>query len=486
MTVSEAINIFKSFEIKSPDNNQGQTNNAQKQQTYIFQADGKNNVPNDELQDEISRTYETILEENGGASFSKTYDTPKPAEKEKKEKQKENTTYTKVNKKENGLYEIEVYSDKSQSDLKETQECFIFKTDKNEKKFKFKTGNRNAIDFIDNGNEISIEISKGNRSKNYTAKKNKDGTYEIGSHKFNSIEEMAVKLNKIKLENKEAADGEINAFKQDESAMAAGDCSLLSALTAISHSGEYGKKVIDNAFEINQEENKITVNLPGFNSSYTYNLSDSNKENRYYYYSSGDTEVYFLERAINDALDDVKSGKIKLSQDAPYWCKKPKDISRGNGIHGLEPDQIFYALTGLECNDRMVTFEINKKGNKVSNEKTKKWFDKNAQKEDVSIVASRRRKKGKSTGNGNTLLQSQPEYIKIKDAFGEERSILEGHAYAVKDVSTKMNGEKVITVIDPYDTSKEIIMDESEFMNTFNILNSITLKGNNKHPKYYK
>ena len=469
--MTEPINPYQQKEVKYPDNNQGYTKNAQNGQASVFSANNNTSV-NDNQKTGISN----ILQNNADAE-----------EKEKKAEQKVNTTYTKVKQKGNGLSEIAVYEDKGQKEPKETQECFIFKTGKNEKKFKFKSGNRNAIDFIDNGNEVSIEVSKGNRSRNFTVKKNKDGTYEIGSKKYNSIEEMAVKLNKIKLDYVEAADGNINVFKQDSSSgMPAGDCSLLSALTAISHSGEYGKKVIEEAFDINLDENKITVNLPGFNSSYTYDLSDSNEYNRQYYYSTGDVEAYFLERALNDALDEVKSGKIKLSKDAPDWCKRPREIASGNGIHGLEPDQVFYALTGLECNDRLITFAYDKKGNKVINKEAQKWFNKNAQDESTSIVASRRKKKGEaSKGNGNSLFNNSATYISVKDAFGEDIRILEGHSYALKDVSTKSNGEKLTTIIDPYDTSKEYIMTEKTFMDTFNFLNSITLKGNNKRPKYY-
>ena len=169
------------------------------------------------------------------------------------------------------------------------------------------------------------------------------------------------------------------------------------------------------------------------------------------------------------ALDEVKDGKIKLDKNAPAWCKQPDKINKGRGIaNGVEPQQVFYALTGLECNNRMQT----------SDKKTQSWFDKNSEKEGVSIVASRLTKKGEAS-------QGTASYISTTDAFGRKISIAKGHAYAVKDVSTKTNGEKVITVIDPYDSSQEIVMNEADFMDTFNMLDTINLKGNNKHPKYY-
>ena len=467
--MTESVNPFKSsYDVKTQ--NQGKTDNSKNnQKTSVFQSNTKSNAANDDLQDEISRTYDAILEDNGGANFSKTYDVPKKAE--NKTEQEKNTTFTKVKAgkkdgKPTGLYQIELYADESQEEPKEKAQCFIFETGKDEKKFKFKTGNGHAIDFKNNGNDISVEVSNGNRKAEFSVQKNKDGTYEVNNKTYNSIEEMAVALNKLNLKPKEAADGEIDASMQ---AAHTGDCSLLSALNSISHSGEAGQKVINDAFDINEKENKITVNLPGFNSSYTYKLNDLQRLYGTISYSTGDVEAYFLERAINDALDDVKSGKIKLSKNAPAWCKQPEKINKGRGIaNGVEPEQVFYALTGLECNNRMET----------ANNKTQSWFDKNSQKEGVSIVASRLSKKGESTQGASTSLR-------IKDAFGKSSEILKGHAYAVKDVSTKTNGEKVVTVIDPYDSSREIIMDEATFMDTFNVIDSISLKGNNKRPKYY-
>ena len=401
---------------------------------------------------------------------------------------------------ETGLFQIKIFADENQTDPKYKEQCLIYKTDKNEKKYKFKTGQGNVVDFVSKGNDVSVEVSNGNKKLNLNFKKNSDGTYEIiddeaneflkngatelYSKKYKSLDELAVELNQINVPATNETDGDISASKQSQGT---GDCSLLSALNALSHS-EYGNDVLAKCFVVNEEKNTITVNLPGFGTSFEYSL-DMNKQREtngteLYYFSSGDAEPYYLEKAVSDSLLMVKNGELKLSKDAPSWCKEPRDILSGKPIHKLEPHQVLYALTGLGGGNRTI---VNKEKDKDGKTRVSPKDAENAQKilkecekGETTMVAAILSKKGAAQGSPDAATDKL-----VKDSFGNEVLIAQGHSYAVKSVDTKSNGDRVVTVIDPYDSSKEIVLNEETFLKTFNVLDSIRIKGNNKHPKYY-
>lgn len=386
--------------------------------------------------------------------------------------------------KETGLYQIEIYADENQTEPMQKDQCFIFKTGKNEKKYKFKTGQGNSVDFVTNGNEVSVEVTNGNRRESLTVNKIHDEAFEFDGRIYNSLDEIAVALNQVDLPATQETDGEINASKQSQGT---GDCSLLSVLNALSHS-EYGREILDQCFVIDKDKNTITVNLPGFGTSFEYDLDASVDKSKNgiieYYYSSGDAEAYFLERAMSDSLKMVKEGKIKLSDDAPAWCKKPRDILGGKLIQALEPQQVLYALTGLGDGSRtVVNKEKDKKGEVQVNSKdasnARKVLEE-CEKGETTMVVANLSKKGTAEGSPGA---ANNQYV--KDSFGNKVLILKGHSYAVKEVNTKTNGEKVITIIDPYDSSQEIILNEDTFLKTFNVIDTVKIKGNNKHPKYY-
>ena len=71
--MSKPINPFKSnLNVNKQDGNKN--NNVQKsQKASVFQSNNKPKNTNDNFQDDISRIYDAILEDNGGANFSKTY-----------------------------------------------------------------------------------------------------------------------------------------------------------------------------------------------------------------------------------------------------------------------------------------------------------------------------------------------------------------------------------------------------------------------------
>ena len=387
--------------------------------------------------------------------------------------------------KETGLYQIEIYNGENETEPAQKEQCFIFKTDKNEKKYKFKTGQGNTVDFVTKGNDVSVEVTNGNRRESLSVTKIDDNAFAFEDKIYSSLDEIAVVLNQVDLPATQATDGEINASKQSQGT---GDCSLLSVLNALSHS-QYGRDILDDCFVINEEKNTITVNLPGFGTSFEYDMdmADDKAKNNIldYYYSSGDAEAYFLERAMSDSLTMVKEGKLKLSDDAPSWCKKPSDILNGRPIQALEPHQVLYALTGLGGGNRtVVNKEKNKKGEIQVNSKdasNAKKILKECENGETALVAANLSKKGAAEGSPSA---ASDKYV--EDSFGKKVLILKGHSYAVKEVNTKSTGEKTVTIIDPYDSSKEIILNEDTFLNTFNVIDAVKIKGNNNHPKYYR
>lgn len=74
--------------------------------------------------------------------------------------------------------------------------------------------------------------------------------------------------------------------------------------------------------------------------------------------------------------------------------------------------------------------------------------------------------------------------IQTEDVLGRRIRLATGHAYAIKDINTKANGERIFVIVDPADSSKEIALNEKNFMNTFNAIDAIDLKNNSSKPEY--
>lgn len=239
-------------------------------------------------------------------------------------------------------------------------------------------------------------------------------------------------------------DGKIDPTKQG----ATGDCWLLSGVNALSYTEE-GRNMIKDSLEYG-DDGLVRVHLKGIESICVITPEEIAATKGSSQYSSGDDDMIIFELAIEKVLDDIAEGRIALdSSAAPWFIEDQSRLStttRGkSSTNGGYTNELIYLLTG--------------KVGEYSNDKDKKneFLDRFQQ-------------------NGNkdfALGAGLAEEIEVQDANGNNIKLAGHHAYAVKSV----NGDTV-TITNPWDSSKEIVLPRETFLNNFD-LNACDLSENN-------
>lgn len=232
-------------------------------------------------------------------------------------------------------------------------------------------------------------------------------------------------------------DGNIDASAQSGYT---GDCWLLTGLNSLSYS-EAGRQAIKDAMTFN-EDGSVTIDFKGLGISYTVTAEQIAAANKNKRYSSGDDDVLVFEMAIEQLRTDIANGKIEFDVNSPYYVSDTTTGERGNSsIDGGFVEQVWYLLTGKLANQAGNAAEVNK------------YLDKFEQNPD-STVMSCSFKGGKGDRNGFT----------VTDANGNPVKLYYSHAYAVKNV----DGDKV-TIVNPWDSSEEIVLDRATFAQYANV-----------------
>lgn len=222
-----------------------------------------------------------------------------------------------------------------------------------------------------------------------------------------------------------------------------GDCWLLTGLNSMSYS-EAGRQAIKDAMTFNPD-GSVTVNFKGVGVSYTITAEQIAAANKNARYSSGDDDVLVFEMAMEQLRNDIGAGKIKFDVNSPYYVGDTSTGRNGqSSIDGGYVEQVWYLLTG-------------KLANQTSNpEQVKQYLEQFEQNPD-SMAMSCSFKGGQGDTNG----------FVVTDANGNPVKLYYSHAYAVKSV----DGDKV-TIVNPWDSTQEIVLDKNTFAQYANLSTS--------------
>ena len=245
----------------------------------------------------------------------------------------------------------------------------------------------------------------------------------------------------------EGKDGKIG----DTDQQTLGDCWLLSGVNALSYTKE-GKKVIKEALEY-KDNGDVVVHFKGLDSSYTITETEQrevirNKAKGDGEYAKGDIDMKIFELAIEKAYTDQKNANFIYIKDTPFPCENAEDLKEdleedGSVIWGGFSAAAMYLITGK----------------KTYREKDKEKMSKLLDNFDKSSVA---------------LAASCSQKITVKDAYGKKVKLTGPHAYAIQIVS-----DDKVYVVNPWDTTKEIVLTKETFLKTFAGLDVCELNSQN-------
>ena len=373
-----------------------------------------------------------------------------------------------VTENENTSLNITRYGDRTRTEVLSEDVCFKYQTPDNISKYKFATGNQYSVEINDTGSGLLANVSSGSLNTSYLIEQNTQGLYEINGKNFLSTDELAAELNSIEIQPSTDADGNISVSHQG---FGVGDCGVLSAVNALSYT-EAGREILNDCISYN-EDGSMTVNFWGINRSYTISKDELETTATY---SFGDLDVIGIEIALTRANIDIVYGNIGIDEYAPYWCRRGNEIATESYmITATYPQNLFYLMSGKEC-----SFD-----DTPSYDTKEAMLNELQYNEGVAINCATFNQDGTRVDVTNAPYECTVGGVSVTDAFGNPAKIVSGHAYAVKEVNTRPDGVRVVTVINPWDSGKEIVLDANTYLNTFEYSYSMQIKDNYDFPIYY-
>lgn len=255
-------------------------------------------------------------------------------------------------------------------------------------------------------------------------------------------------LGKIReISEDDTRDGQISNVKQN----ATGDCWLLSGINSLSYT-EKGKEVIEDALEYS--EDGITVHLKGAGDYFVPNEVITQTKGLSEY-STGDDDMIAFELAIEKFRDQVHDNELAFSFDAPLRIQNmfssDEYESDGPSIDSGTPDQLNYILTGKVGESTL------------DNSEKKEMLDKFS----------------KNNLKDYALSAGTDTEVATKDINGTEIVFSKKHAYSIKDVT-----DKNVTVVNPWDSSIQMVLSRDTFLEVFDTVYGIDLSDENPEQNY--
>ena len=240
----------------------------------------------------------------------------------------------------------------------------------------------------------------------------------------------------------ESKDGQIGETKQ----VGTGNCWLLSGINALSYTEE-GRQIIKDSLEYC--DGYTMVHLKGYGTVVVQD-KDVAQTKGSLQYSSGDDDMIIFELAIEQIMDEIANGEIMVDPDAPWFIENSEDLEKtkwgSSSTEGGWVNELIYYVTGKEGKNIK---------DKVEMKENLQAFEANGNK-DLAMGAS------------------TSEDSKVKDINGDTVKLAGNHAYSIKEVK-----DGVVTVINPWDSSKEIKLDIDTFCEAFSSIDVTDLSDKN-------
>ena len=270
------------------------------------------------------------------------------------------------------------------------------------------------------------------------------------AEKIEKVESKTVsKLGKIwgkivELFTKDTKDGKIGPTRQ----ILTGDCWILSGVNSMSYS-EKGREMIKDALEYT--DNGTIVHLKGAKDYFVSN-DEITKTKGSLQFSGGDDDMIAFELAIEKVRDEQANNNMNFDEynsaiESAIRLSSSSLEKSSIGDGGMVTEALYY-----------ITGKTGEKG--TSEEKKQELLEKYI------------------NGNGDYILScGTPDdnySVTVKDANGKKVSLYGDHAYAVKSAD-----ENTVTVVNPWNSGKEIVLSKDTFLNRFDCLYGLDLSENN-------
>lgn len=236
-------------------------------------------------------------------------------------------------------------------------------------------------------------------------------------------------------------DGKIEDANQSQN----GDCWLISGINSLSYSDK-GAELIKNALEY--KDGSTTVHLKGIgNLIVTDDEVEQAKQD--VKYAKGDDDMVIFELAIEKVMNEVQNNNLAF--DYGFFTSSNKSFQKDSSIYGGFVENALYLVTG-------------KRSEKASSEEAKEELFDKVQNSDSKEYAL-----------GAAIKDREKTFISAKTVDGEEVSLSSYHAYAIKEIK-----DDVATVINPWNSNRELNFSKETFIETFDDLIACDLSDENK------
>lgn len=297
----------------------------------------------------------------------------------------------------------------------------------------------------DNNGKYDLKVILGSDGYNVVI----DGEEELDESKYDIKQFQDTILKECQKEDDEYAlsklhvNGKIENFQMGKAA----DCWLLSGIKALSDTS-YGAKIIKNS--ISQASNgNVTVTLKGVNETYTFTPKEIDEEKEYL--SSGDDDVDVFEMAVKKH----RKKNLLMNYPRPYYLNK--NLGKRIPLDALCPldagntDEAFFLFTGKELRYFSSDKPHDKESLKIEKEIEEIYpeFFQYTYSGDVNKVLSAKQYHFDDYIAG-VCFKSNKDEMKM------------GHGYSIKKVDADF-----VTIIDPWDSSKEIKVSKKDFIDNW-------------------
>ena len=330
----------------------------------------------------------------------------------------------------------------------ETQADNIFDETK-----KTKEEYRNSVSKSDS-EEIQKILDNTNESENNTTRKESPKT------PWDSIKDIFNKTSGDK-------DGKIGNTKQKRA-----DCWILSAINAINYT-EVGKELIKNSLQYDNDGAK--VKFKGYDKPiYVPDFEIKAEKEGAFPCASGDKDMARFEIAVEKMVSKLKTEELIIN-DEDYNKITPADLNN-QGIQlkydGGYSEFVFYLLSGKIPEKYTEKEDIEKALNEFQANNCKNYALGFA----IETFDDKENVKGLSS-HSSTADTGETKYT-IKDNNGKKQPLGAPHAYAIKEVT-----DDTVTVINPWNSKKKIVLSKEQFMGLCDSINVLDLSNNNSDKK---